>query len=260
MQLILKVNIQFDVLAGFVFCATLFLYAIHRIVGISKLHEFLEMERYATIAKYKHHITFYAFIAGAGSCYYFWYLPNLAQLMLVIPALISFGYVLPFLTGKRRLRDLNHLKIFLVAIVWAWITVLLPALIYPVEHSFSIIMILMERMLFIFAITLPFDIRDLKVDKENKVKTIPASIGIAKTKFLAGMCLLVALLLAGINLYFGWYSLEIFIGLTISFLLTFWLIYRSDKITHDYFYTGLMDGTMILQFVLIYICVENVSI
>ena len=65
-QFILTQKIELNWLLGLVFFATLFVYALHRIIGISKVNEFLELERYAVIEKFKHHISFYALIAGLG--------------------------------------------------------------------------------------------------------------------------------------------------------------------------------------------------
>jgi len=104
-----------------------------------------------------------------------------------------------------------------------------------------------ERSLFVFCITLPFDIRDLKVDKHNKVNTLPAKLGLTNTLRLAFLLMTFFVLLCYIN-----YSLIPFLALLISAVSTYCLIYFSPKFTHDYYFTGLMDGTMIVQFLLCY--------
>jgi 4-hydroxybenzoate polyprenyltransferase len=106
--------------------------------------------------------------------------------------------------------------------------------------------------LFIFSITLPFDIRDLKVDSHSEVQTIPAALGIEKTKTLGTISLTAASLTALINWFSFDYNLNILLGVSFSFLSTWLFIRQSDKIKHDYFFTGLIDGTMILQFLLIW--------
>ncbi|MFK8008719.1 MAG: hypothetical protein AB8H03_20335 [Saprospiraceae bacterium] len=251
-QFILTGKLTLNWLIGLIFFATLFVYALHRIIGISKVSEFREIERYAVIEKFKHHISFYALVAGIGGAICFWNVPLSIQLSLIIPGIISLGYVIPFLKGKKRLRDFNHIKIFLIAIVWSWVTVFLPALEIGVATTLSVWLIILERALFIFAITLPFDIRDLKVDSHSEVQTIPAVIGIEKTKNLGTMSLSLALLLALTNWFSNGYNVNILSGISISFLSTWFFIRQSDKIKHDYFFTGLIDGTMILQFILIW--------
>ena len=252
-QFVFSQKIEWNWLLGLVFSATLFVYALHRIIGISKVHEFLDMERYAVIAKFKHHITFYAILAGLGGAISFWKVGLPIQLSLIIPGIISLGYVLPFLKNKKRLRDFDHIKIFLIAIVWAWVTVILPALEIGKGLAIETWLMSIERALFIFAITLPFDIRDLKVDAHSEVKTIPAVIGIKKTKWLGVGVLILAFLLSVILYYLGTYDVNILLGLFLSYLSTLYFVRQSDQIKHDYFFTGIMDGTMILQFILIYV-------
>ncbi len=252
-ELLLLGAVEWTPLTSFVFFSTLFLYAIHRIVGLVKVKPFLEKYRYAVIYRFRNHIKLYAFLGGVGALYFFFQLSLANQLLLVIPSILSLGYVLPFVKGKKRLRDFDYIKIFLVAIVWGVITVLMPILerttTLELQHGF----ILLERTFFIFAITLPFDIRDLKIDAHIEVKTIPGMIGIKKTKQLARFSLLMVLVLATLNwnLFFGYYSFGNLLGIFFSMCITLWLIEKSDQTDEDYFFTGLMDGTMILQFLLV---------
>jgi len=245
--------LQWNYLTTFVFSATLCLYALHRIVGMEKVKQFTEKYRYAIIAKYQYHILFYAIFGAIVSAYFFFSLRFQNQLLIVLPAILSIGYVVPFFGKKRRLRDFDYIKIFLIAIVWAFITVILPI----VERkgwaiSLSDILMCIERSLFVFAITIPFDIRDLKVDQHLQVKTIPFIIGIPKSKRLAGILLLSAFLFALLLYNLSIYNGAVLFALSLSYLSSFLLINYSDKTEQDYFFTGLMDGTIILQFLLIF--------
>lgn len=254
MQLILEIPLALDVLVCFAFFATLFLYAAHRIVGISKLHEYFQVERYGVISTFKQHIRIYAFIGFMGSLICFFYLSRPVQIALLIPAIVSLAYVIPVLGTNRRLRDVNHIKIFMVAIVWAWVTVLLPGLEYGKNIDLNLIAMFIERALFIFAITLPFDVRDLKVDAHSDVKTIPAQIGTANAKHLAAASLILAFLIALFLYRNGIYTSPVLTGLVLSYVSTTLLVYLSDPKRHDYFYSGLMDGTMVFQFLLVWLC------
>lgn len=253
-ELILYQAIQFNYLTIFVFSATLFLYALHRIVGIQKVQAFKDKYRYTIINQYRSHILLYAIIGGLLAAWFFFYLTRTSQLLIIVPAFLSLGYVLPFFGKERRLRDFDYLKIFLVAIVWAFITVMLPL----VEHgtsplSFLSIQLLLERMLFVFAITLPFDIRDLKVDESIEVKTIPAMIGIPLTKGLAAITLLFAFIVSCLLYSAAVYSFSVLVALGISYSTTYFLIHICDQTKHDYYFTAIMDGTMIIQFLLVYL-------
>ena len=243
-EFILHHSIQFNYLTTFVFSATLFLYGLHRIVGIQKVQAFSDKYRYAIINQYRSHILFYAIVGGIVAAWFFFYLSTTSQLLIVLPAFLSLGYVLPFFGKKRRLRDFDYLKIFLVAIVWAFITVVLPLVEYDLFSNVSILLLL-ERMLFIFAITLPFDIRDLKVDASIKVKTIPAMIGIPKTKVLAAVSLCLAFVISGLLYSAAMYTIPIVIALSISYTTTYLFIHICDQTDHDYYFTALMDGTTV---------------
>ncbi len=251
-ELLLFEKVEVNILTYFVFFSTLFLYAIHRIVGLVKVKPFLEKYRYSIIYHFRNHIKVYAFLGGAGALYCFFYLSFANQLLLVVPAILSLGYVLPFVKGDKRLRDFDYIKIFLVAVVWGVITVLMPILERTTELTIAHLLILLERMFFIFAITLPFDIRDLKIDAHIDVKTIPSMIGIDKTKKMALVCLILVFALAGLNLYLDTYQTGHLIAIAISCFSTLLFINYSDKTDADYFFTGLMDGTMILQFLVVF--------
>lgn len=237
---------------GLIFFATLLLYALHHTVGLEKVKPFKDKGRYSVIARFKHHILFYAAVSAMAGIFLFFSQPLKVQLGLIAPAVISLAYVLPFLSKKRRLRDLHFIKIFLIAATWAWITVFVPAQGQDMEKNIPMALMCLERMLFVFAITLPFDIRDLKVDRFVKVKTIPSLIGIKKTKLLALFSLAVMLGISWINYHSDAYSGGHFLALSISAFSTGILIFFSDRVKHDYYFTGLLDGTMIVQFLLVF--------
>lgn len=258
-QLILFGHFQLDALAVLVFFATMFIYASHRLVGLFSVKEFLEEGRFHVINTYKNHIWIYTGIALLGLIYAFFQVNFRLQMALVVPGLISVGYVIPFLGRTKekkglRLRDLNWIKIFLIAVVWGYVTVILPILeVRAVE--WADLLILLERMIFLFMITLPFDIRDLKVDEFNHVKTIPSVYGIPKTMQLVLFSFIFLMLLVIVNyviippkpLYFAVY------GLSLSFISTYIFIRISINKTDDYYFTGLLDGTMWLQFVCVWL-------
>lgn len=254
--LIYQHQFHFDPLSRFVFFGTLFLYALHRIIGISKTHASFQLARYTVITAYKHHIEWYAGIGAIMAVISFFQLSRSTQLALIIPGLISLGYVLPIMGNKKRLRDLNDIKIFLVALVWAWITVLLPAIEYELLPHKGILFTFIERVLFIFAITLPFDIRDLQVDEQSAVRTLPAKWGVALTKNIAAGITGIALLIAIFCQQQFYYSIPMMVALILTYLTTILLIKKITPQRGDYFYTGLMDGTMVLSGLLvgIFVC------
>jgi hypothetical protein len=235
----------FWVLQGEVFAATLCIYAMHRLVSLRRLREELLNERFRTIRTLQRLIWVVLAFSIIMGAVLFWWLKFNTQLALVLPAILSLGYVLPFWKNKR-LRDFHFLKIFLIAGVWAYVTVLLPLM--EAEKPIDLLLFLhfSERALFIFAITLPFDIRDWEIEKASGVQTIPSRIGVPATVNLSLACLL---------LWVGlccWLYAPIAAGLlTVVALLTAILVWGSRRPQPDYYFTGFLDGTMLLQGVVI---------
>lgn len=249
-QYLLSGRIHYTPLVGFVFFATLLLYALHRIVGIPKVDQYVkDLERYRIISTFRGHIILYAALGMIGAACYFVRLTRPTQLAILLPALISLAYVLPVIGKAKRLRDIHYIKIFLIAIVWSFISVVLPTLEYDLfpRQPGGWWFMWIERALFIFAITLPFDIRDLRVDHSGGVKTIPGKVGIRKTRWIGLLALCLAAIAAAVNFYTGTYGPGAFLGILLSFAVSYLLIHITFRFKHDYYFSGLVDGTMLLQ-------------
>ena len=100
----------------------------------------------------------------------------------------TFLYAAPFIRQKS-LRSLSGFKIFVVALVWAGVTVLTPLAMTESTLTMNIGLTFLQRFLFVIVLTLPFEIRDLQYDLTN-LRTLPQRLGIRKTKFF-GIVLLV---------------------------------------------------------------------
>ena len=99
---------------------------------------------------------------------------------------------------------------------------------------------------YILAITIPFDIRDLGIDEERK-KTIPQWVGIKNSKIIALLFLLFSILI------FGFLSSPLqLMAYIISSFFSGYLIYNSNKNRSDIYFTFLIDGHIIFQFLLIF--------
>lgn len=187
------------------------------------------------------------------------YLSFQAQLLMATIGLIAIAYSFPFLSIDQKkigLRNLPGIKLFLIAFVWSVSCVILP--IVEIENNYGIMVSLWEilllvakRFLFICAITIPFDIRDLFQDKLYELKTIPVMLGEKKAwifcqALLAAYLILLILFTKNINLDV--------IGLALTIFLTGWLIFKSNIKKNEYFYFFFLDGTMILQFLILLAC------
>jgi hypothetical protein len=104
-----------------------------------------------------------------------------SRLLLLFLGVLCIGYSVPLFTigdHKFGLRHIPGLKPFLITLVWTLSCVLLPVLEAQDLHQTVINMrdttiLVAKRFLFIGALTIPFDIRDLFYDKQTGLKTIP---------------------------------------------------------------------------------------
>ena len=231
---------------SFILSSTIFTYSIHRIIGMNKVRKFAHQGRFAVISEYRTHIIFYAIIGGFVCAYTFLGFPFSRMKLLLLAGIISILYTLPVFGKSMRLRDFSFVKIFLIAFVWAIVTESIP--LYEAGTDPKIIMVLfLERVLFFIAITIPFDIRDIEVDRANKVKTIPSALGKHKSIILA-LSLLVICIAIELHLSQS-YQFTGYISAIVAYILAGIMIYLVKDKSDDYYFSGLMDGAILLPWI-----------
>ncbi len=167
------------------------------------------------------------------------------QLLKLIPfGCITILYACHFfkIRGVRySLRYLSILKIFLIGWVWAGVTVF-----FITDFNVTSGLYFLELMLFVIALTIPFDIRDVDFDK-GRVKTLPIYLGILNTKYLAGVFLLISVVL---HIQFVKQDIAIFM------LISGWLlgmICYAKKNQANYFASFWVEGIPIVWYLGIYL-------
>jgi len=234
---------QWDfIFLSFVFCSTVLIYSIHRIVGINKLSGLSREGRFQVIAQYQDHIKAYIAVSLISLTYLATRL-SLETIITLIPVgIISLLYTLPILSKNKRLRDFHYIKILLICIVWAYIATL-PLYMSGVTFN-RLWLYFLEKFIFILAITLPFDIRDLEIDGYSQLMTIPKSIGVKQTY---GLCIALLAVGFGIQVWVHWAELHLTLPYLIIYLLTFGAILLSRGKDSDYYYSGVLDGTLVVR-------------
>jgi 4-hydroxybenzoate polyprenyltransferase len=224
----------------FVFFATLALYNLHSIVALAgqktKPHP-----RYRIVYEHLNAVRALTLLAMIGMAICTIGLPISLLLQLVLISVPSILYILPIIAG-RRLRDISILKIFILAIIWALVTVLLPFDYFGNEYDSRLGLLLAERVIFVFAIAIAFDIRDMEFDKTLDVKTIPIAVGKFSSFLLAGILLISWAILV----HFIYMPLTAIL-LNVIALLSIGLIYGAQKDRPVWYYQILLDGTLLLQ-------------
>lgn len=149
--------------------------------------------KYASIAGFRHiELTYRLRVIQVYSLLVFICLIYSLFLLSLTSLLVGFGlvlftllYTLPVLPGFHNLRDLGGLKIFIIAIVWAVCTVVLPVVESetPFVIDLQLIAYFVIRLLWVLILIIPFEIRDLREDAIH-LQTIPQLIGVRGAKLV----------------------------------------------------------------------------
>lgn len=186
------------------------------------------------------------------------YMPLRVWLILIPVAVLAFGYCIPFIkNGKRllRLRDISWFKVLWIAFSYAWLSTFLPAtFMLPVKELFhpQVIFIFLRNFLFVFAITIPFDIRDMKTDLKSGLQTLPLLLGIKGSIWVALLLLFAFLATAIFQVCAHRLPHSIFLALAISALEAGLVIPFSTPRKPTLFFPIAIEGSMLVQWVLLY--------
>lgn len=242
-----------------VFASTLAAYNYHRVPESSLAYYAQGSERHVWIKENRKALILIVLLASTLDGLLIFPILDFRILWWFVPAgLFSFFYVLPILPigGKwTRLRDLPFVKTFIISAVWAVITVV-PAskealLLERISPAF--LWLLVERFIFLTAISIPFDLRDLTIDAQNKVKTFAGIWGFAKTIFYCRILLVVFAMIALVGYQLTLVSGATCLAMIVSAAFTGWLIAQINVNSGEMIYAFWLEGTMIDQFFWIFL-------
>ncbi|TCK68529.1 hypothetical protein DFQ05_0037 [Winogradskyella wandonensis] len=172
----------------FVFYATITAYNFVKYFGLAKFH-------HRSLANWLRIIQVFSAFCFLLMCFYLTRLKLDAVLLVGGLALVTFLYAIPLIPKRflfdeeQNLRQVGGLKVYIIAMVWSFVTVLIPVLNNGYEINSDVILLLIQRFFIVIVLMLPFEIRDLKYDS-LKLATIPQKIGIKKTKIIGTLLLL----------------------------------------------------------------------
>jgi 4-hydroxybenzoate polyprenyltransferase len=148
------------------------------------------------------------------------------------------------------LRGVPFLKLFIITYVWASIGVFFPFILEGNGASPTfVIRHFIAACSYIIAITLPFDIRDYDTDPSKGIVTFPHILGIRTTKVVALGFLLIFYLLIRQNLTHD------FLIMAFAAIVAL-LIIASDRSRPSWYFTGLVDGSIIIYYFIVVYSIE----
>ncbi len=182
--------LQFNLVADPVFLAFIFFgtvtgYNFIKYAGVAGL-------KHRALAKYMRVIQLFSLACFLTLIYFTLKLPMETLLWTGFFGLFTIFYTVPIFPKNKNLRNLHGVKIFVIAFVVAGLTIIVPLVQYEISLKPEIAWIFAQRVAFIIAVIIPFEIRDLERDATN-LGTIPQQVGTKNAKLLGLFLLLIFL-------------------------------------------------------------------
>jgi 4-hydroxybenzoate polyprenyltransferase len=231
-------------LAGFVFFSTICSYNFHWYLtpySVNPSRRALWTQRHKVL----HFILYLVGLVGSA-VYFFYLLPHIVALF--FGAFVTFLYSAPKLPWPffRRLRNIAVAKTLFLALVWAYVTAILPLIVAGVAWQADHVLFAVSRFTLIYAICVLFDYRDREDDKKEGIRSLITLLdekGIDRL-FIASMAIFgLSTMALG---FFHFPAFYIFL-LLIPGMLTALLYKRAKNDFSDYLYYFVLDGLMMFS-------------
>jgi len=232
-------------ISQFVFFATIFTYNFQRIFRAGKLQRHVRTD---WLKKNKSLIYLIMIIGAVISLYLFSDFKRNTQIAIIFSGILSVSY--PF-----GLRKIPFSKIFIISLIWTISTMLLLVLEENISFSSNVVFHLLVRFLFVFAICIPFDIRDIKYDN-IKLKTIPIIFGILKSKIISFISLFLVIIISIFQFWNNKLSIEFLIAIILSCIVSSIFISKSDEKKSDFFFSFWIESLSILLYLFLAISIS----
>src|SRR5690554_2178312 len=191
---LLEFGIPYDgAVLYFIFFASITGYNFVKYFGLARFH-------HRSLTNWLKLIQVFSLMCFIGMCYFALKLELISLVVILGFGVVTFLYAIPFLPNKilydkhKNLRNVSGLKVYIIALVWAGVTVVLPLLNNHVPLDTNVVVSCFQRFVFVTVLMFPFEIRDLNYDS-LKLATIPQQIGIKNTKMVGVLLLMLFFLL-----------------------------------------------------------------
>jgi 4-hydroxybenzoate polyprenyltransferase len=231
-------------LMGFVFSATICSYSFHWYLTSESL---VESPRIEWLRKHRVFHLVLSILGFIGSAIFFFYLlPH--WYWLAISAVITFLYSAPKIPHPyfRALRKVAIGKTIFLALVWMYVTTMLPVIIAGASFSVPVTLFVVSRFFFIYAICIMFDFRDRADDKAAGILSMITLFSEKGVDWLFFMSLAI---FASCTIVLHYYNFSFFnIILLLSPGLIAAAVYNYAKSNFsDYLYYLVLDGLMMFS-------------
>jgi hypothetical protein len=240
-------NIPYDeYMLYFVFFASITGYNFVKYFGLTKFH-------YRSLATWLKVIQIFSLVCFILMGYCVFLLETNTLFYILAFGMVTFLYAIPFLPSKmiydsnKNLRNISGLKVYIIAIVWAGVTVFLPIINNHYPINTDVIITLIQRLVFVIVLMFPFEIRDLSYDS-LKLATIPQQVGVKQTKIIGVLLLMVFFFLEFFKDEISGY--KILLTLIIAFISLLFLLF-SKQTQGRYYSSFWVEGIPIYWLILV---------
>lgn len=239
-RLLLNDSLNFSYLY-FVFFSTICSYSFHWYLTSSSLIPSPRIE-WVNKNRYIHFILFLIGLAGSG-IFFFFLLPYWHWLLVAV--IITFLYSAPKVPFKlfRMLRKVAFGKTVFLALVWMYVTTILPLIISEQEWNTGFTLFAISRFFFIYIICILFDYRDKLDDIAACVKSLITYLNEREIEIMIILSLLVFFIVTAMMYWFGYPLLSVFLLLIPGIIIASIYKYAMRKFS-DTFYYVILDGLM----------------
>lgn len=211
-------------IAGFVFFGTVVAYNFVKYDALARTKK-LEMR------KELKGITLFSFCSLILVGYYFFLLERITQMVAIAFLSITLLYTLPFFPNRKNARNWAGVKIYIVALCWIGVTLVLPLLNANVPITSDFYLKCVQRFILIFVLVLIFEIIDLANDDPH-LKTVPQQIGVKRTKILGFLLLIPFYFLEFLKSNFD--QNQLIINLILVIIISLFLFFANEKCSRYY--------------------------
>lgn len=188
--------------------------------------------------------------------FYFFLLKNNTKIIGFACFMIILLYTLPFFPNQKNARNWAGIKIYIVALSWVSVSVVLPIINAKIPITSDFYFKCVQQFILIFVLILIFEIIDLKNDDPH-LKTVPQQIGVKWTKFIAYFLTVMFLFLDNPRCYF----MDEFTIVTINhkmatvmiFLILLFFIRNSNENKSKYYTSFWVESVPIIWWFLFFI-------
>jgi len=171
-------------------------------------------------------ISVLSFLSLLAVGFYFFQLQRITKIVSVAFLILTLLYTLPFFPNRKNARNWAGLKIYIVALCWVGVTVVLPVLNAEITITSDFYLKCIQRFILIFVLILIFEIIDLANDDPH-LQTVPQQIGVKRTKILGMLLLIPFYFLEFLKTDFD--QKQLIVNLILVSIISLFLLFANEK-------------------------------